>query len=525
MKISTTLLAGLLVVGFAAAASAQTHLYFAGSTAYRAPVTRAIQDVLGKYTVAYDPGSPATKTLYSTGNAIISGTLQYGASAGQWVIIKTDWTGSAAGLVDVSSGTVDTFMADSNLTGLTPGASGTNAIHSFATDPETPNVTMSDSFLSSVVKSIATATTGGASFSKTVNNANLDGAGTEAEGVDGVVGIIPFEWLAGAQTSGSAPFTNMTQEAAAALESTGYVSVNQLGLSSTTDYLFLIGRNEDSGTRIAAQAEAQLGSAAGSASFGKPMTQYYAAFKTVTAASVSNDKTFTNSVLVQGSNTIETGGTGTTVVDIMPWPANQEVNTETALSWSANGHSGQVSGGDVASMLEATCSNTLPITIGTSTSNTPTADFVSGRPGNWVTGTSKAYLVGYIGLADAGGIPTSSTTVALSYNGVPYSPANILSGAYTFWAFEHMYYPDAMAGTVAGNTADTIADTLLDGIGGTVTNPTTGIGTTNGDAQTNNNGITDPNSPPTITPSVAGILNNSKALFTRNAEGYPLGFH
>jgi hypothetical protein len=519
MKISKTLLAGLMVVGSAAAASAQTHLYFAGSTAYRAPVTRAIQDVLGAYTVAYDPGSPATKTLYSTGNAIISGTLQYGASAGQWVIIKTDWTGSAAGLTDLAAGTVDTFMADSNLTGLTPGTSGTNAVHSFTTDPETPNVTMSDSFLSSVVKSIASATTGGTTFSKDINNANIDGAGTEAEGNNGVVGIIPFEWLAGAQTSGSCPITNMTQEGAAAMETNGYVSVSQLGLSGTTDYAFLIGRNEDSGTRIAAQAEAQLGSASSSASFGKPMVQYYAQFKTVTAASVSNDKTFTNGVTVSGSSTIETGGTGTTVIDIMPWPANQEVNTETALSWSADGHSGQVSGGDVAAVLEATSSNTLPLTLGVSNGG------VSGKPGNWVTGTSKAYLVGYIGLADAAGIPTSSTTVALTYNGVPYSSANILNGSYTFWAFEHMYYNDAISGTVAGNAADTIADTLLDGIGGTVTNPTTGTGTTNGDAQTNNNGVTDPNSPPTITPHVAGILNNSKALFTRNAEGYPLGFH
>ncbi|HVY68283.1 MAG TPA: hypothetical protein VHH73_00040, partial [Verrucomicrobiae bacterium] len=58
--------------------------------------------------------------------------------------------------------------------------------------------------------------------------------------------------------------------------------------------------------------------------------------------------------------------------------------------------------------------------------------------GSAVAGILKSIpnTIGYLGLADFVSITNQAT--ALSYNGVPFSPANVASGAYAIWGYEHL---------------------------------------------------------------------------------------
>jgi hypothetical protein len=516
MKVSKLLLLGAALAGFASVASAQVEVYIAGSTAYRGGVTKAIQDVLarnGSFSYAWDGGS-AGKGVYGGGSAIFSGTV-----AGQgWTVVHTYWTGSVGGCVDVSASNALPYMADNvTMAAAVAPTNGTNGYGGgvniyntgYNTISHAPNVAMSDSFAASVALSVATAgaqtaghgvvtsSSSGKVFQSVINNAGL----TQVSGSDSesVVGLLPFVWVAGVQSTGSAPFTNLSQEAAASIINDGYVPMEQLGVAGdTSDYAFLIGRNEDSGTRVCAQAEAQSNSWNGGASFGAGMTQYYCTFtgSPSTDGSFAADDYYGNGVTPLGN--IQTGGGSATVADFGLWPADAALNTEKYLNWGTQGHSGQIGGGDVAGVLEA--SNPLVLS----------GSSIDGgfQPDNWVIGTSKAYFIGYLGLSDASGVPTTGSHpgVYLSYNGVPYSVANILNGTYTFWSYEHMY-TCAHGNNVIASNALTVAKDICDKVYEL-------------DCQTDSSGNTD---------STAGTDGNIKAAgislylnspdYSRSAEG------
>ena len=82
-------------------------------------------------------------------------------------------------------------------------------------------------------------------------------------------------------------------------------------------------------------------------------------------------------------------------------------------------------------------------------------------PGGIASGdnTGTNYVIGYAGASKIG---TAGTEV-LSYNGTPYTLANMENGQYTFWGYEHMllspYYADAGASNVYSSVA-----TLLKGL-------------------------------------------------------------
>jgi len=508
MKIPKSLLACLLLAGFASVASAQTHIYFGGSTSFRPGAAKAIEDTLAPgYVYAYDGGSASSpKTQYNGSAAIYSGTIANGiAGAGSAVIVKFYWTGSAAGCLDVSSTTsVTGFIPDSYL----PTTGGTN-VHGYTKEADVPNIAMSDAFSATAAASVATAPTVGKTYSTRITNAALTEAGSLGETV---VGIIPFIWVAGAQSSGTVPFSNISMQAASALCSSGRIPAMELqsgtaAVTNTNDWVFLIGRNEDSGTRIAAQAESELGIPTGKFSYGLGMNQHYAIF-TANVGTVATDGSFPSDDTDINSNplgNIQTGGTNCSVVDVGLWPSDSAVNTEPTINYQTEGHSGQIAGGDVAATLEAV--NPLFLNLQQIDSGDGTLG-ITWDATNSTDHKQKAYLVGYLGGADAGGIPAAAGCVELSYNGVPYSPENVLNGSYTFWTFEHMYYrtgavPNAVSG-VSKQYADDVADEIF-----------------TRDCQTDSSGNVDLNSPATA-PKDGGILFNSNAKFTRSAEGQPV---
>jgi hypothetical protein len=461
----------------AGSAFGQAVVHIAGSTAFRTSAHASIMDIFqpGQVWCAYDSSS----TTYKSGAAIFYGKL---VSNGNFVYVKTFWTGSMAGTYDLSNKTIITkwiatpaspppgggvipgtaavmALCTHDATGGTPNT-GTN-IHGLAytTESIAPDAAFSDTDQAQVALSIKTAT-GGAGFASTITGNPLNDAGTVSPGT---VGIVSFVWTAGHQVA-ALPYTNMTQQNAAALVKLGAIPYGQLsGNGDLSNYAFIVSRNEDSGTRIDSNAEAQTG-------FGQPVTTYTFNFSGSTTSYVDN------------TITIQTGGAATaTVTGGFKWLGTWPLNTVPSCSWAASGHSGYLGGGDVANVLKST--------------GDTTSTFTTGKPAGFTNGVSHAALIGSLGTADQ----ANSVGTRLTYNGIPFSVANIQNGTYTLWDFEHFYIRGS-APILGGDSLQACND-LADEVTGT-------------DAPTNGNGKTD-NSGATV--DVAGTLYDVNCKFAKSS--------
>ena len=418
---------------FGGSAFAQQHIRIAGSTAFRPAAMAGIMDILddgsvngtSHYIFSYTNNS----NPWGSNAAIFSGTLKDNVNAGisghPAVIIKTFWTGSLAGVVDlVAKNTIVSWINDSVLSGATTGGTAIATPYTTESPGSAPDVAMSDADKNSVAKSLAGATITspvagttsvtvlqGKITTNSGNNAAVD-AGTVSP--TSGVGIIPFVWAA----SGTAlPFSNMTELIAKTLVSNGYCTVSNLnGVSGNqNNYCFLVGRNEDSGTRITTFGEAQNG-------FGPPAQQWQV----------------------------------NSAANIQLFPVTP-LNTEGSIVWNTAGHSGYASGGNVATALSTA---TAPYTFG------DTADAAGTLPAHY---SGNAYLVGYLSAIDSIGTGTVSSPgkitngSILSYNGVVYDPTQVANGRYTFWGVEHEYYLKSNTGgaTLVGQAADALADIMF----------------------------------------------------------------
>jgi hypothetical protein len=299
MKAPKLLVAGLLAFSIAGVANAQTIVHLTGSTAFRAGVHQAIQDIL-------DPGQPLSIAYVNTGSsglpgasaAIFSGSL-YSSNGGGPVIIKTYWSGSVGGVQAVSQ---QLALSSAWLTNTTAGSqAGVNVNGSAVYDPPTvPDACMSDVFQASTP------------FPTPVL-------------ADQIVGVVPFKWV---RNNGSpSTFSNITPQLAIAL----YGGSGKLplalftGLSSDEGTnVYALGRNADSGTRLTAFAETGVGAFS-------TVQQYYP---------------------LNGSTIIKSGGaTAVTGQELVP------VDTVNGITYTT-GNSGYSSGGDLAAAMKATGSAT-----------------------------------------------------------------------------------------------------------------------------------------------------------------------
>ena len=502
MKLLKTMTVGLLAAALPGLASAApTVLHIAGSTAYRSCVDSALVNYLnanGGCKAAYNHGSNIVKNnvgIYANGTL---GTTGAGAAT---IVVVTNWTGSLAGVVDLTTQNRNLAFLDPNnatvqaavnndvvtvtSTSITDVSSQAIASNNAAglTANSAPDVAMSDSFQSSVAASLSTANLtaqpgsvtvsplSGAGLAALVKAAPLAEAGTGSSSAvvspgtgTGYLGIVPFEWVLGNITGASnetvIPFTNITLQTADFLITKGYAPFTMFGANNTaglandpTKFVYLVGRNEDSGTRIDAFAEPLLG-------FTSNPQQYLLTFAGgSTTSDVPTPTDFT-----------QIGGATATVTKMVPWPAGATLNTESSINWSSagGGHGGYAAGGDVSSVLST------PVDQGSLANDG--SGFAAENAGN-------SFFIGYLGISDAGNFVTPSTSTpggsnspssvtggtSLSYNGVPYSTVNVQSGAYTFWSYEHMYYLGS--GSNAITTAQkTVADTLANLISTTYAN-------------------------------------------------------
>jgi hypothetical protein len=277
-----------------------------------------------------------------------------------------------------------------------------------------------------------------------------------------------------------APISSITQENAESLIHSGYLPVMAITASTANqyDYLFLIGRNEDSGSRLNVYAEAQAG-------VGQAAVQWMPSY-TGSPASYTDAGASAAYISTTGSNVVYDGGTTATLAGLQKWPANWALNTNTTISWTTAGHSGFVSGGEVASALEAI----NPITSGS-------ISITSGP-----TTPSKVYVIGYVGTADANSALTTGTSATnngateLKYNGTLYSQAAVKNGAYSLWGYEHALYNSSLESGDKLQAIDDIADTVYQ------------------TTASYNSSLT-----PVTDRTAAGIIEDSTVLFSRGKEG------
>lgn len=437
MKLLSKTAALLGLLALAGTASAQTVIHIAGATTYRPCVHQAIFKVL-------DPGFKFNCTgtnPYSAGALTAIGTLN--TTGHPAVVIQTYWTGSVAGVYDLANATsisaqwVDQTSA--NAGGTQTGFDATTGKILFSgtlnsgitKEAGVVESAWTDAFQSSASSAVRTAAIGGVAASNKINSKTMTQAGTLGEAFEG---LIAFQWVLGTTTLATGqPITtaqaNLTYQQAKALVQTGVLPVGELtgNVADNTKYFVQIGRNEDSGTRVAVHAEAGNSIGLGTVQF----------LPTFSPANVS----------VDASNR-DAGGATATITGFNRWPANSPLNTVSTVNWNSAGHSGYTGGGNVRTVLQS--------------QNPALLTSVADNGGILGASATQVFFLGYLGTGDS---TTGGNSINLNYNGVAFSPAAVQSGAYSLWSYEHFFYINDGTSTNSLNaTQKLIADLIADDV-------------------------------------------------------------
>ena len=237
MKLLKTLAASTLAFMLVSAASAQTTLRITGSTAYRAAVYQAIQDILATgFTYGY-----SGTTLSKASQAIFTGTTKTGGIS---VIIKTSFSGSVGGIstlaANLTIGPSGSFTGGGGwLVNSTPqSTTGTPNAPANYDAAITADVAMADCFQNSAPVIYRTP----------VLN-------------DQKVGVVPFVFVATKGANAVGTVTNVKSGQVKTCFTAGTLKLNALsGNSGDSGVSVLgVGRDEDSGTRIQALACSSIG--------------------------------------------------------------------------------------------------------------------------------------------------------------------------------------------------------------------------------------------------------------------------
>jgi hypothetical protein len=449
MKISKYILSGLLALGMVTSANAYT-LRITGSTAIGKALNQAILDYYGAAGTTTLPVGSAwgytgtdalgnKKAIFTDGTNFIE-TSMSGSEAG---IQAVAWTGSNGG--PVVSQPVQSYYneADAPTVALltqagTPSLGGSSVTH-------IADVAMADT------QQAASRFNGTNTYGV---YASLTPAGTSTA-VKGV-GVIQFTWMAsngghfvgtGANAGNimSGTITNISSNHVQYLLKNGEAFKNGIkagmftGVASDDNYrVYGIGRDIGSGTRLTTCVDSGLPA-------NPVLVQFLPTDSTGTGAAAA----ITNGNSAEPTGEIQS--VATVPNHIYVWPTTS-INYVTTVS----GDGGYGSGGNLSKAVGADYS-ALPM------ANTPHA------------GDKGLVLLGYAGTSDAVNTLAGSG-VYINFNGVPYSDANITSGLYTFWSFEHMYYNAGTIDASAKTAADGITTKLLAGEPGMIT--VTAMGTT-----------------------------------------------
>ena len=246
MKLKNILMGVVATVGFNMMAHSET-IVITGSSAYRANVDAALLH-LGFTATAWITG----KTSANGNAALYTGSGTYAG-----YLVKTSWSGSAAGIQTVAATsptkTVGVF-ADTDTGALADPRSGGNQVR--------PDIAMADNTQAS--------TKFNGTFLGTTYNALKKADVTPTVGsvkTSQSVGVVDFVWLL-SKSAGQAPYSYTSdtlsmssQIAQAILKGQGYVPLSLFTGNSTdtATSVYATGRDPDSGTRITTFAESAVG--------------------------------------------------------------------------------------------------------------------------------------------------------------------------------------------------------------------------------------------------------------------------
>ena len=229
MNLKSTISLGVLALASASLANAQNVVNITGATAFRSAANNTILQMLGGTgvtTYAYT----GTSGLSGSNRAIFRGLLN-----GQDTIVRTSWSGSTQGILDLADQNAIQFLDDAGNTLTTGGVNlGQGANPAPVFENAIPRFAFSD-----VDKALSTRP-----------NASLGG---------GPVGVVPFMFVGGFSAPSS--LTNVTDQQHEALWSVGQAPLSLFtGNVADTTTVISTGRNNGSGTRASVLSETGYGS-------------------------------------------------------------------------------------------------------------------------------------------------------------------------------------------------------------------------------------------------------------------------
>src|SRR5579859_6761897 len=258
----TLIASALLAAGIISQANAANVVYLTGSTAYRSQVFASL-NTFGAGGV-WD-AAPAITTYLGSGTPPDSGAtymLFHGTINTVDTYVDCLWSGSEAGLACVASATPSQTLNDGGPLAnvpcffLTPDSS----VNSGAGSTSAPQQTAGNGITNT------SATRANLAFADTSQRVSLTKTPslTPIGSASGIVGIVPFTWVKNQQTfptpSWYSNLVNLTHEQLqvqlAIPQVVGFFTGNN---ADTNNYVYTVGRNKGSGTRVNTLADAGYG--------------------------------------------------------------------------------------------------------------------------------------------------------------------------------------------------------------------------------------------------------------------------
>jgi hypothetical protein len=394
----------LIAIGAVAAlatgsALSQTVIHIVASNGDRTATQTAISNLLASNWTYRGVGVATNATTANVADATASNFGAWkGTYLGNPVVIKVSYSGALAGIAAIAGNTDQRFVVtDGSGSGPVP-------------NPLTGTTQGTDYVINKADFAFSTNFQATSPFNGFYENVNYNPV------VEENVGVSPLGFYAspGFPASGA----NITTQLAQLLYTNGAVPLALFTGNFDADankIVYAIGRNTDAGQRFGAYTEVGLG--------------------TTTAVRVWKPS-FAN------GGTAQTTTSGITYGGVVGsqelWPAE----TVSAI-FSPLGSGGFSSGALVAQHLT--------VTLGPDAYKGKYIDEDTGLPQFLYPNATGGYYIGYVTPGDAnnrilganGVIPVANRGVALSYNGVPLTDANVRNGRYTAWLYNRIIKPSS----------------------------------------------------------------------------------
>ncbi len=470
-------LAAAVLVSTTAAQAVPTIVNISGSTAYRSALYNSLATVLTAPTAVY------------TGNALLAGSSDSawrGTIGATTYEVRCHMGGSVTGIVGLSAPATNhyNFMQwDASAAAVTPGtqtnfyspyglvAGAGGGTHLAATNTNLPTVNAaSNCGFSDAFQATAAQVPGAATAVNASALIPVGGAGNE------VVGILPFAFLKGAANTADgdiASYNNIvdiTDNNAAQLFAANNASVQLLtgNIADSAAFVYAVGRDQDSGTRISQFAETQFG-------VGSTPGQYQVITSGGAAlgpnAVVANLTLFANPVFPTIGGGYASGGNVATALECSGWDNSS----------LPNGNYGYGIGYLGAADTDTAITSGFQVTANTAFNGAANTFTAAGTTGANVTNTiavgNQVYLVPVagsqaiptvaFGTVTAVNLGTKLVTLSaapaagnyavlidtltgtgylrpqfLTFNGVQLTKANVTNGKYQPWEYEHFFLPN-----------------------------------------------------------------------------------